>query len=451
MNVLGPTGRAALVVLACTVAFVAAPGSRPAPDAPAVPVASALTSAVSACPAAPAPGRGTEVFLGALPSSGDDVTAEVAPLEDRTPESRTLRPGVLDSADLPAPGGAVLRVQNTPRPGVFAFRAETSPSLAVAGCPQPRADWWFAGAGAGAGHRSVVYLANVDAGPAVVDLRVHGPEGVVDSGGAGRDLVVPPGGTLRVPLVDLAPKLDDVTVEVAADRGRVVASVLDRVAGRDRDVREWLSPAQAGTDLTVAALPSGVDRPRLSVTNTSADQALVEVRVVTERGSFVPLGSGTLSVDPGAVVTLDLAGVLTEAAAVRVTSESDLVAALSGRRDGDTGVAASALPLTGPAVALPVGRRSDLWLTAGDGAAEVTFEAYGGSRGETRREAEEVRVPAGVSRTWRVPRWAEFVVVTPRGASRVDAALLSSGGGLAVSRLLPLPYETVRPVVQPAS
>ena len=396
------------------------------PDPPAPPAAGAAVTepvprSTVACPPAPA-ARGADVEV-----VGGTASGAVEGLPSRTERGTALR-GTGEAAR-----------------GTFAARLDRGDrSLAVLRCEQPAARWWFAGGGGDLDHESVLHLVNVDDGPAVVDLRVHGAAQSVDVSGT-QGLTLAPGDSMRLALADVAPGSPELTVEVAASRGRVVAAVADSWGSG----REWLPPsAPPGRG---AVLPGGVvagGRATLLVTNPADVQATVEVEVLGPNGAFVPVGVEPVSVDPGAVASVDLAAALGDAVAVRATSDLPVVAALRTVQRGDHAVAPAGtpLPLDTPAVLVPAGRRSVVRLAAGSEGAEVEVVERS-ARGRVLTEDVATVRPDGSLEQVLGSRTASVTVVARSG--ELYAAAGHAGAGVAVQPAPPVPWAVVRPVVRP--
>lgn len=317
----------------------------------------------------------------------------------------------------------------------------------VGSCRAPRSSWWFAGAGATASHRSTVFVTNPDQGPAVVDVRLYGTDGPVDAP-AGRGLTLAAGASLRLPLEEVAPGQEELTVEVRTSQGRVVAALRDVVAGRAGTGQEWVAAVERPEpSVELLGAPADAQRRTLLVTNSGEDQALVTVQVVTAAGAFIPVGLDEVSVAPGSVTVLDLGDVVAEeVAAVRLSSSAELVGVMRSRRGGDVAHATGTPGLSGPAVVLTHETRGSVQLVAGEEGASVAVRAYDARGGVVAQDVRVVR-PSTVA-AWPVPADAAYVVVEPR-AGTVSAALVHGGAGLAVQPFVELPVSETRPAVLP--
>jgi hypothetical protein len=452
-------GVAVLLPLVAAVALGTMPTSTVPRRADVVAATVPVASTVVACP----PGRlgastDATTGYGAAPGSGDG-SDDAAPVSlsltgDAAGTTRAVRLdrgvlGRLGDAVVEGPG-ATVSGEDRSAPGVFAFRwdqDERQHSAAAAGCGAPSGDWWFAGAGAGVRHSSVLLLRNVDEGPAVVDVRVHGATGNVDQAGS-RGIVVAPATSLRVPLVDLAPGSEEITVEVVAARGRVVASVADTLRGGPTPGVEWLQPGTSpAPDVDLVGIPAGGDRKLLLVTNPGESQAVVGVQVLNTHGAFVPLGAEELSVPPDGVTRVDLTHALRDGAStVRLHADVPVTGVVRTTRGADQSDSVVAAALQGPAI-LPVnGAGTVVQLSSGEDAAEAVLGAW--SADGRRLGRRRILVPSSRLATWAVPAGAAYVVVEPTsGDLRVAGS--HSGPGIATSAATPLLLTVTRPVVGP--
>ena len=413
-----------------------------------------------ACPDEPAARRATtSVDLGLAPAPSD-VTPPSGGEVRQGPVDADGRPVELPRGEVvrvPADGGPAVDATGGAAAGLFGFRADVvkNGSLGVTACPAPRAQWWFAGAGAGLDHASSLLLANIDPGPAVLDVTVLGPDGVVETV-ATDGITLAPHSVRRIDLADIAPQTDDLAVEVRTSRGRVVASVTDSFAAKAtaQPGQEWL----AATDLPsrtvrLAGLPAGSSSSTLYVANPSDLEATVDVRIAGKSGTFTPTGLDTISVAPGAIEKVDLGRVLPkkEAVAVRLRSRVPVVASVRVTDGDDHAYATPVSPLVGPAAAPVVpGVETTVQLTAGAVASKVAVAAYD-AKGE-RVDGTTLDIDATATSTWSPKKGAAYLVVTPStepGAGTVHGAVSYDGDGLATVPLTALPIRVERPEVQP--
>jgi Family of unknown function (DUF5719) len=368
--------------------------------------------------------------------------------------SRTIELSRGDLVDLSPDGGPTVVGTGGSAAGLFGFRADrrTSGVLALAPCVAPRADWWFTGAGGSLDHSSSLLLTNVDPGPAVVDLRVLGPAGEVETVGTTGITLAPDSGK-RIDLADIAPQTDELSLEVHAGRGRVAASVIDSARSSASAVpgQEWL----AGTDrpsraFRLGGLPTGAASPTLLVANPSDLEAVVTVRVAGRSGTFTPAGLEPVNVPPGGLEKVDLRRTLPsgEPVAVVLRSRVPVVASVRFGGGADHAYGTAVAPLTGPAAApVPRGVQASVQLTAGRTSASAEAAAFDATGRVVGRST--LSVPASGTRAWSPPRAGAYVTVTPQRGT-VSGAVAYTGAGLAAVPLTDLPIRVDRPSVRPA-
>ena len=441
---------AALVVVLAGIAVLAT-----IPDQPALERAKAgaerepVTRAVLACP----PGRADAVVkagsAAGLPGPGEpDGGSEIRAVQ-LDAESRVVAVdrGELDLMDADA-DGVLVRGEGPAAYGMLAVRGErTGTTLAAGGCLAPRPSWWFAGAGGGVDHSSVLFLTNPDEGPAVVDVQLHGATGSVDTAGT-RGLTVPPGEAVRLELAEVAPGSDELTVQVTASRGRVVAHVLDSLRLEGGEGREWVPAAPSPKDdVVLPGVPAGADRVQLLVTNPREEQAVVDLEVLTGDGAFVPLGLEQLSVDPGTIEVVDLTEAMEgRSGAVRLRAEVPVTGVVRSVVAGDVVHGSAAAPITEPAGLAVVGDRTEMQVVAGEQAVTLELLFFRANGDEALRQPITVP-PSGLTQVSAPPGTA-YAVLLP-GSGRGFAAAVHRGSGVAVQPAALLPTTLRRPAVVP--
>lgn len=451
----------ALVLLAA-VAVLATPGGDGAePSAAAPETGQVVEHTLLACPdLAPARKVDAAAYLGLAPASVDpdlqpDGSVQAGPV-GAPPKPLSLRRGQLTDTS-PDVGP---RAEANGAAGLFGARSDTGQdTLAVTGCPEPRAQWWFTAAGAGLDHGSTLDLANVDPGPAVIDLTVLGPDGPVDTVGT-KGITLAPGAHKRIDLAQVAPQTDDLALEVHAERGRVVAAVDDRFAAKPgaSQGQEWL----AGTDrasrvVRLSGVPTGGRSRDLYVANPGDLEAIVTVRVSGKDGTFSPTGLDSVTVPPGSVQQVDLTKALPakEATSVRVASRTPVLAVVRTSAQRDHAYATPVLPLEAAAAALlPKGVDTSVQVTAGSAAAKVTVTAYDATG--RKLDGADLSVAATATADWTPSKTAVkkggYVIVQPDGNAHVHGAVTyEDGSGMAATPLVALPIHVERPSVRPAT
>jgi Family of unknown function (DUF5719) len=451
-------GIAAAVIVLLAVGLLAAgalaqasPETRPRPTS--VPVEQVTTACLGwpqaasgeiSTVAAPLPEDAPEAEGGELTTAAVGGKPKEQAAGDRGAVRTLDAPGREEALAVSATGGAAV--------GRATFQVDRADGagLALQQCPEPRSRWWFTGGGAGLDHQSQLVLANVDPGPAVVDVLVQGPDGLADDVGT-RGITLAPGEVRTIDLLDVAPQADELSVLVDAARGRVVAGLADAFATQPaaEPGAEWV-PAQpeASRALRLVPLPRSADRRTLVIANPSPDrEALVEVRVSGQSGSFVPTGLEAVRVPAQSVVTEDIGDAVgQEASAVLLRSPVPVTATVRSTKAGDVSYAAAAPLLDGPAAAL-LGGGSEVIVTAGPGAVRTTVTAY--SSAGQKVASTRLEVPASATASWRPRGRTAYVVVTPVQGRLSGGVTVTGGGGLSQVPLSPLPVSLEQPVVVP--
>lgn len=201
-------------------------------------------------------------------------------------------------------------------PGLVADQWGRDPSgqgrgLASTACAPAASEFWFVGGGSVSGRQTKVLLVNPDETSAVVDVIIHGPEGIIDAP-ASRGLVIPAQDRVSVRLDVLAPGVSATAFHVIARTGRIGASVDDEQRSGLQSVGvDWIpqSAPPATTVFVPGVLPG--DQPRvLSVVSTSENDAIVSIRIFSVEGAYEPFERNQLIVPAGAVTTMDMSSVL---------------------------------------------------------------------------------------------------------------------------------------------
>ncbi|GAA0969411.1 hypothetical protein ENKNEFLB_03311 [Nocardioides aquaticus] len=447
----------ALVVPLLTVLALLAVDVDPAAPGAVPPERTTLTRSTTTCPGLDAPvvvattgDEAGEVEV----RRGEDV-ADVA-VEPAVPVTAPAAPAA--AASLPAE----VTGQGDLAPGLAAGRFPEEGEPTAPECRDPRPDQWFTGVGASPRQPSVLELTNPDGGPAVADVVVHGPRGVVDAPSL-RGVAVPGQGVVRVELAEEVPRRGDLALHVTTTRGRVGAAVLDRFddLGAGASGSEWAaSQADPATDVLLLGLP-GQEAPReLVLANASDDEARVAVSVLTADSEFTPEGSPGLDVAPQGTASLDLEEVLAGAAlddvvGLRLEASRPVTAAVRTVVEGDLAVtpAAEVLGQGGTTTVLPAGA-IELVLAAasGDGAVVATPRD---ADGDVLGPAEGLRADLAPERATvlELPVGTRLLEVRLRGTDAAASVVVrgeDGGGGAAVVRLHDLETSALVGAVRPA-
>ena len=426
---------------------------RPAdqPDTTAPPTLTALTRSTVVCPSAlpDAP----EV---AITSAGDGVSGsvEVGLGSDAAPAQ--VASGTVTTADGGA-GPVAVSGEDETAPGLVAARFGAA-TPAVATCLAPRADTWFTGVGAGAGHVSVLELTNPDPGTAVADVIVYGRHGVVDAPGL-RGISVSGGTSVHVDLAAEIPRRDELAIEVVSARGRIGATVLDRVdpLGRGATTEDWL-PGQAEpatSNLLLGLAPGKDSRRTLVVANGGPDEVRAAVQIVTARSVFSPQGVSDLRIPPQSAAKLNLTGTLAklvadgDATGILVTGTQPVTASMRSVTDGDLSHATADPSIDGAAtVLLPDGDAARTLLLAGATSTGVVEVVSRSATGEQLGD-DTVDITPGRGVSVELPDGAALVTVTPKRTEVAGAVLLTGREGAAVVPLTVPALNGLVPAVRP--
>jgi hypothetical protein len=281
--------------------------------------------------------------------------------------------------------------------------------MASTACAPAASEFWFVGGGAIAGRTTRIVLVNPDDTSAVVDVIVHGPDGIIDAP-AGRGLVVKGQDRLVVRLDVLAPGVAATAVHVLVRTGRVGAAVDDeQQAGLATVGTDWIPPAaEPAKKVYVPGIIGGDGARVLSIVAPGDSDAVVNVRVLSPDGTFAPADRSTIQVSADSVVTIDMSPVLDkQPSTLELTSDVPIAAGMrmffGGKNVQDeTAYTAGSQPFNAPSAVsgLPVRTNTDvrLSLTAPDTAAtvDVTLLPYrGGKDAATPTSPRRIKIGAG--------------------------------------------------------
>ena len=264
-------------------------------------------------------------------------------------------------------------------------RGKTGRNRGLAGvrCDAPRREAWFVGGATGVLDTTTLVLANVDDTPSTVDITVFTGTGPIDSR-LGQGITVLPHARKVINLDSLAPDRTNLTLRVLSRRGRVAANLLHaRINGRIPLGVDYVPRTEPpATSVVVPGFPKGPGPRVLMVTNPTADDTTVTVRVTTADGQFVPTGLSAINVPAGTTVPARI-DPITDTSALSALITSDGAPIVAGGVVTDSGetharelaYTSGTTPLTGPALLtdLVIDRptESTLILTAMDSTAYV--------------------------------------------------------------------------------
>ena len=311
------------------------------------------------------------------------------------------------------------------------------------------ADAWLVGGGGAPGRQERLVLTNPGGNAVTVDLTLHGAKGPVVSP-SGKGIVVPGRGRVSFLLDSISGAEASPTVHVVATGGLVHTVLND----------SWLDgTVSAGADDAVPAAPPSrrqvipgvaVDgRALLRVAVPGDGEAVVQVRVLTEKGPRALPRDSVVRVAGGSTRDVDLSGLATGVYGVEVRADKPVVAgALVQRRDGskagDYALTASTPPITGvagvpladPNGAADVGRALLLHSTAEPVNVEVVTTDVSGKAASQR-----LTVPADSSVIVRVTDATSAWVHRLSGKGQLRAALGSQIGSAANGLVAVMPLR----------
>lgn len=432
-----------LVVLTVGALFLVQPHEVATREAPPQRVSPARVDLV--CPSGPA---GSELVLAAAGRASGDVSSSSPGDVDPSPISL-----VADAVE------TVVRPQTTFVRGNGEIAAEligartTEDELAATECVVPRPDYWLTGIGAGSDHATTLELSNPDEGPAVADITVWGRTGRLDLP-ALRGVTVPGGASQVLDLAQLLPRRSELALRVVVSRGRLAASAWDEIPslGSRPATGGWLPPvAEPATELLLLGLVGGDGTDTLVLSNPGADEARVELRVLTEDASFVPGGQEEIRVSPESVETITLTELVRSqieegALGVQVGSTAPVTAALRSVVGADLVHAPTVTGTDAPMTALVPAGEAKLVLAGASGAGLALVAAYGG--GELLEE-ERVELADGSGGVVELPEGTDLVRVTPRRAEVAASVVVTGGRGSTVVPLRELVRVALIPDVRP--
>lgn len=322
--------------------------------------------------------------------------------------SATIR-GAAARTDVGKAAGVEVDADGSLAPGVAAAQSWLRPAgdqrgLAAAACSTPGADLWLLAGGGSPGRQERLVLTNPGGNAVTVDVTVHGPDGLVESG-AGQGIVVPAHGRTAFLVDTIAPDVASPAIHVVAQGGVVSAVVNDlwldgvRAAGTD-DASPTAAPSR---DQVVPAVAVG-GRAILRVAVPGSSEAVVQARLLTKDGPRALPAGAVVRVAGGAVRDIDLSKAAPGYYGVQVKADQPVVAGAFIERaapgkPSDFAWTASTAPISGVAglpLAAPAGAGSavmthslSLVATGDPAVAEVvTVDAAG------RTESRQVSVAA---------------------------------------------------------
>ncbi|MBV9858416.1 MAG: hypothetical protein JOY82_28450 [Streptosporangiaceae bacterium] len=429
----------------------------------------AVTSAVRACPP-PGPGsRPGRIAMIAMPSGAGTGNAVLTPVTAITPAAgapgrahraqpqqvSVSQPGALSLETAPGTAGTAVTADGAMAQGLEAEQASAS-GVSATICGSPGSDMWFVGAGQETAANIQLYLMNVGGLAASVDLTIVTDSGVAQ-GSLDTGITVPPH---QFAVQSIAPFIHGsgvLALHLQTTAGQVAASVWEGPARGSGGF--WLPRAAApATRVVVPGLMAVSGAARLFVAVPGDTDAQVKVTAVTPHGSYQPFGSTALDAPAAAASSFTLNSLGGTTAAIELTSNVPVTAAMLVPANGIGAVTAAAGPVNEQGIvagnpAAP-GLATTLLLSAPGAAVRASVStgrpAVSGqaASGQAASATQVVTVPRGhtVAVTIRPPRGttpAFAVVITPlAGSGPLYAARLVTEGGApagTVMSVLPVP------------
>jgi uncharacterized protein DUF5719 len=472
------------VLLALAVVYVTAWGTQPGPTHAAAQTAASRTVAVTAvdrsCPP-PAPGSGqAHIAMVAMPSSGARATAAgqargtasgtaqparptlsavpAATTSGRQPSVKPVpvtasAPGALTTVSAPEAGsfGGTQIVATGPMAAGFEAEQATAGGLGMVACTHPGSDMWFVGTGQDAGASTIrLYLMNTGTMAASADVTILTDAG--QQSGLNDGITVPPHQYVREDIAPLVRGSTALLLHVQTSTGQVAAAVWEGSGSTGA----WLPQASApATQVMIPGLTAASSAARLFIAVPGAGNANVKVTALTAQGKFLPFGSSPVNSPAAAASSFALSSLGASAAAIELSSNVPIAAAVLVPGNGIGSFTAAAAPVNeqGIAAGNPVGGglTVGLVLSAPAGAVRASIAVVPSERqGHTPQGTSQLAtVAAGhtVAVTVRPTHGDNqpfAIVVTPQaGSGPLYAArvVVSGGDGLSgpLTSVLPVP------------
>jgi hypothetical protein len=407
----------------------------------------AITTAIRACPPgtngvqdrvalfASSSGSGGGAVLTPLPQAGVRIATARQPAAT-TPGALSLLP-VSATATTSKQQAWSIAATGAMAQGAEAEVADSS-GLASVRCGEPGSDIWFVGPGQQDGVRQVqLDLMNVDSLPATVNVNVITDAGVVQSGNV-TGITVPPRGLVTESLSSQAGGASVVAIEVRTSAGRVAADVSE---SSSHGTASWVpSAASPSTRLVIPGVPPSGSAASLFLVVPGNSNARVNVIAVTSQGHYQPFGSQSIDLPGQSASNVQLTPLGGTAAALQITANVPVTAAVLVPGSGFGTFTAAAAPIAEQAVIAGNtsggGFAASVALTAPGTAARVRLAEFASGAATATGTSQLVTVPAGhtLSAPVKAPpgskRGAAFtVVITPLpGSGPLYAARVETQG-----------------------
>jgi Family of unknown function (DUF5719) len=434
----------------------------------------AVSSAVRACPPAQGGGSAQVALIAGSPGSPATVSSpaaagsgqvELAPLPLAGVQLHAISPitqtdpGALSLLAVPPASSAskkgttVAEGWSVTGTGVMAPAMEAeeteSSGLSSVRCSEPGSDLWFIGPGQQSGALQIqLDLMNIDALAASVDVSVITAAGPVQADGD-TGITVPPYETVTESLSALGASSPVVAIEVRTSIGRVAADVWESSAAGS----SWLPSTTApSTSMVIPGVPPSGSEAKLFIAVPGSLSARVSVLAITPQGLYHEFGTQTVDVPPNSAFYAQLSPLGGSAAALVLTSNVPVSAAVLVPGSGLGAVAAATAPISEQAVVAgnitSSGSSATIALSAPAGAArvrltEIALAAGGHAAGPSASQIVTVQARHTVVAPVAPPKGSKSgaafaVVITPlSGSGPVYAARVETQGQSTVASIMP--------------
>jgi Family of unknown function (DUF5719) len=347
--------------------------------------ASAGTAVVSRLSAAGSPSAGPPLITLTRPGVLTRAAIRVATAASGLPSGSQSAAGGKVIAG-PSRGGVIVRATGS-MARALAVEQTGAGRVPTAVCNSPGTDFWFVGPGQHSLASIQLYLMNTDSQPADAEVDIYSDSGPL-LGSTDTGIAVPAHGLLVQSLAKLVHGSTVVALHVRTSVGRLVAALSETTSAGQQGA--WLPASQPpARSLVLPGLPASAGRRELYVAVPGAGNAQIKVTAVTAKGSYQPTGGGGIDLPGGSAVAVPLPSLAGAAAAVRITSNVPVTAAMlaSGGPPGAPGAfTAASAPLEEQGVIADnlsgSGDTSTLILSAPRAAAQVRITEEGAAAGQ---------------------------------------------------------------------
>ncbi len=210
-------------------------------------------------------------------------------------------------------------------------------------CQSASMDQWLVGSQSGVGTSNEILLANPGLTPVTVRLAAYGSVGRLDLGSYSQ-VTVAAQTSQRVSLDGIVESDSRIAVHVTTDSGAVAASMQEITLDGARAAGvSFVTPGDSGTDLIIPGVnatdgeTASLEAPTLRIVNPGSEPATVDVYTRDDDEEEELAGGQGLTVAPGTVLDLSLAGLSPGFHSLRLSSSSEIAAGVElHRQSGDT-------------------------------------------------------------------------------------------------------------------